>query len=201
MRAMQIWTLVALAILVLAASPSDASESLLGLEPGAVGLNDVVSKLGPTELVRTGDASTSETSVCYQTNAGEFVVFASFSEMGGPDLDLTAIRLSASAPPGRKCARHPAKEPLAFSNGLKLGSTEADIKKHAPGPANADGDFVACSKRFFEKGTPEYERWANSEGCFREGEEPYYSVCSGLSAKFEDGRAVWIQLNRIESVC
>jgi hypothetical protein len=121
--------------------------------------------------------------------------------MAGPNLELTAIRLSKYPPPGRKCAQHPAESALHLSNGLGLGSTETEVTAAAKGEVSLEGGHVACSKHLFEKGTPEYDRWANAKACFSEGEEPYYSVCTGLSAKFEDGRAVWVEVSRIESVC
>jgi len=201
MRRVHTWKAVAVATVLFAALPSSGSESVLGLKLGTVGLHDVISKLGPAKLARTGDASTSETSLCYHTKAGEFLVFASNNEMAGPNLELTAIRLSQSPPLESECAEYSAEKALRLSNGLGLGSTEAEVKAAAEGEPSPEGGYVACSKHLFMKGTPAYDRWANAKGCFAEGEEPYFSVCTGLSARFEDGRAVWIQISRIESVC
>ena len=201
MRGVHTWKGVAVAIVLFAAFPSSASESVLGLELGAVGLHDVISKLGPAKLVRTGDASTSETWLCYHSKAGEFLIFASNSEMAGPNLELTAIRLSKSPPSESECAEYSAEKPLRLSNGLGLGSTEPEIEAATAGKPSPKGGYIICSKHLFKKGTPEYDRWASAKGCFLEGEEPYFSVCTGLFAKFEKGHAVWVQISRIESVC
>ena len=177
-----------------------ANVSALGLKLGTHTLDDVVARLGNAERVYTGDASTAETSVCYQAGHGEVIVFASNDEMGGRNLELTDIRLHVVGQGDRDCLKLVRDSPISLSNGLRLGLTKAQVRSTI-GVCLAIGAHGRCVKVPFRKGTPGYKRWAGAKGCYRDGEAPYYSVCTTVAAKFEGDKAVWIQVTRIESVC
>ena len=102
-----------------------ASESMAhlatfaGFELGKHSLSEVQARFGPAQVRHVGDAGDSEYSICYRHSGGS-VRFAS-GELGGPDHQLLAFRLSKQAPP-QSCATWPSKVPftLGLSN-IRLG--------------------------------------------------------------------------------
>lgn len=184
-----------LSLLLLASVPVNASISILGIELGAHSLNDVQSRLGSGNMVKSGDAAMSETSICYKTLAGEFIQFASNSEMAVDSLGVTAIRLSDNPFPNRVCPLVKIKSKSIFSNGFKLGMAKDEFEKVK------SGDSFGCVEVPFAVNSAEYLRWRNAPGCFEKGQEPYYYVCSNSSATFHDNKVIWVEVTRIESVC
>lgn len=175
--------------------------SALGLVLGRHQLDDVVAALGPAKIVRTGDAGESEASVCYRTAKGEVLAFVSYTEMA-TGLELTAIRLGGAQALHGECS--PLKQPLPrLSNGLRLGMTRAQIEA-ALGVALQEApegfQYSICSPEPFEKGTDDYDRWANTK-CFPEGVVPHADICTSVTVRLRKGRAVLLEVSRIEAVC
>lgn len=177
--------------------------SALGLVLGRHTLENVVAVVGPARQVHTGDAGESESSVCYRTSSGEVLAFASNSEMAVPPLQLTAIRLGKVSQLQGACSPLTGP-PVRFSNGIGLGMTRRQIEA-ALGDALQQGPVYLeqhkCVAVPFKKGTEEYDRWANAPLCFEAGEAPHSNVCVSLAVQLENGRAVWLEASRVESVC
>jgi broad specificity phosphatase PhoE len=49
-------------------------------------------------------------------------------------------------------------------------------------------------------GTDDYDRWANTK-CFPEGVVPRLDICTSVTVRLRKGRAVWLEVSRIEAVC
>jgi hypothetical protein len=171
----------------------------LGFALGAQHIGNVKEALGPGELLHSGDAGTAETSICFQTDLGEVIVFASNDEMAGPDLELTGIRLHRAGPEDSDCRMLKLDSRIVLSNGLRLGLTRREVESAIGVPLDPDGTASSCTQVPFHKGTA--EPWINAKGCFRPGEEPYYNICNTVTAKFETDKALSIELTRIRSVC
>lgn len=73
------WSMALLfyALFIWSPSGSEAAVSVLGFELGKTKLGEIVVQLVANSPLKSRDASTSETSVCYKNKAGEFIIFAS----------------------------------------------------------------------------------------------------------------------------
>jgi len=191
----------------------EAALTVLGITAGSPQtLHDVTRRLGEAKSWHTGDASTSESKVCYTvpSAAGDVVVvFASSGEMGGPEGQVNFIRLYAPGMPFAakdRCQRLARTAgDLRLGNGLHLGATPDDVTGALwKRPVSKKGGlhFESCRTRHFRKSDPNYEHWKGKGDCgFKDPQRPEFNDCSSIEAKFERGAAVYFELSRIQSVC
>ena len=182
----------------------EAALTVLGITAGSSQtLHDVTRRLGPAKSWHTGDASTSESKVCYKiaTDAGEAViVFASGLEMAWPAGQVMSIRLYAPGIPfaaRSRCARlERASADLRIGNGLHLGATPdgvTDALWKRPVSKKGGLHFESCRTRYLKKSPPGHE--------YGKGKGTCESDCSSVEAQFERGAAVFFELSRVQSDC
>ncbi len=101
--------------------------TVAGFELGKHNLSDVQARFGPAQIRHVGDAGDSEYSICYRHPSGS-IRFAS-GELGGPDHQLLAFRLSKRAPP-QSCATWPSTIPLKFGfSNIRLGMSRSEYNR------------------------------------------------------------------------
>jgi hypothetical protein len=180
-----------------------------------VGRNDtlanVVARLGKAREWHTGDASESESKICYKIStdhAEVIVVFASNGEMSSPKGQVTSIRLygeGAAFPQRRHCARLAVpSEAIGIANGLKLGLTPDDVRTIL-GPEQISKrqslSYTHCAKKYWRKSDPFYRTWVGQSQCFEDPGRPYFNDCSFVEIRFLNGVANYVSFNRNQSVC
>ncbi len=188
---------------------------ILDISAGGVQtLQDVIIRFGETKIWHTGDAAESETKICYLVGTGtkdddeSVVVFASDREMASPDGQINKIRiidLTSAFPERENCASlHVAKDRLATPAGLRLGMTLGEVQS-LYGMARPTNDgrlgYSTCRKEYMRSTDPYFEHWAGKTQCFEDPSRPYADDCGTVEILFKDGRAVFIGLNRVQSVC
>jgi len=210
-----------LAILVLMLSSAAGAEQrkldlsameFLGIRSGgAQTLDDVARRLGKTHTWHTGDASESESKLCYRVSSeqGEtIIVFASSGEMAHPPGQVNSIRLIAPElkfPNRKNCS--PVKlsaSELKAKNGLRLGMSSAEVQGlfWQKNPAkNGSLHYTSCQKRYLHKADPHFKDWVGQAQCFEDPNRPYVSDCGYVQVEFKQGRAVFVGLNMNQSVC
>jgi len=172
----------------------EAALTVLGITAGSSQtLHDVTRRLGPAKSWHTGDASASESKVCYKvpSEAGDVVVvFASSGEMGGPKGQVNFIRLYAPGVPfaaKNRCERLArTTADLRLGIGLHLGATPDEVTAALwKRPMSRKGalHFESCRTHHSRKG------------------DMCESDCSFIEGKFERGAAVYFGLSRIQSDC
>lgn len=168
-------------------------------------------RLGKTEEWGSGDASTSETKICYRIKGGEndsIVVFASSAELASPPGQINHIRVyavaSMFAQRNRCNSIEASADDLKTSDGLRLGLSPTEIQAIL-GPKriakNQSLNYNGCSKRYLRKSDPYFDRWVGRTGCFENPSRPYISDCSFAEFQFRNGRTTYMSLNRNQSVC
>lgn len=174
-------------------------------------LNDVKKHLGESRIWQTGDASTSESKVCYRVEGemGEvIVVFASNSEMSSPKGQVTSIRVYGKEVPfaaKKRCAslRGFANE-LRTLDGLHLGTTRAEIAQvlwKRPVSKSSFIHYDSCRKQYMQKVDPSFERWVGKNECFENPQRPYVNDCTSAEFRLKRDAAVYFELSRGQSVC
>jgi len=178
---------------------------------GTQTLQDVITRFGKTKIWHTGDAAESETKICYRIRTKDeesVVVFASNGEMASPAGQINAIRIigpTADFSEPENCASLPiAINTLATSAGIRLGMTQEEVQS-LYGTAHSTNDdmlnYSVCRKKYMHTTDPYFGHWVGKEECFEDPSHPYADDCGTLEIMFKDGRAVFIGLNRIQSVC
>ncbi len=188
----------------------EATASILGVRAGsAETLSDVAKRLGSAEIWHTGDASESESKLCYRISSekGETVlVFSSNGEMSEPKGQVTGIQLYSTTTPfrdRRRCSPLKAGK-LTTPNGLGLGSSPEEVTGvlGKRGLSKRDAlHYTSCRKQYMRKGEPYFERWFGKEGCFENPRKPYTNECSYIEFQFKEGAAAYMNLSRNQSVC
>lgn len=174
-------------------------------------LNDVKKHLGESSVWHSGDASTSESKVCYRLDGetGEvIVVFASNSEMSSPKGQVTSIRVYGMEVPfaaKKRCVLLPGfANELRTLDGLHLGATRAEIARvlwKRPVSKNNFIRYVSCRKQFMQKSAPYFERWVGKKECFENPQQPYLNDCTTVEFQLKSEAAVYFELSRGQSVC
>ncbi len=205
-----VWLSVASSIS--SAALTDNSFVFLGIQVGRGDtLASVMRGLGKTEEWGSGDASTSETKICYRIKGGEndlIIVFASSAEMASPPGQINHIRVYAVASmfaQRKRCSLiDVSAHDLKTSDGLRLGLSPAEIQAIL-GPKrvakNQSLNYSGCSKRYLKTSDPYFDRWVGKSDCFENPGRPYFSDCSFAEFKFSNGRTTYMSLNRNQSVC
>jgi len=203
-----LWTFCSIA----GAAITDDSLTFLGVQAGRKDtLSSVTRRLGKTEEWHTGDASTSESKICYRIKTGEgdlVVVFASNSEMANPQGQINHIRVYASASTfsqRKRCASlSVGVSDLKTTSGLRVGVSPDEVQTTL-GPkriaSNQSLTYSACSKQYLRKADPYFDRWVGKSECFENPSRPYFNDCSFVEFKFNSGRATYMSLSRNQSVC
>ncbi len=174
-------------------------------------LIDVKKHLGESSVWHTGDASTSESKVCYRLEGetGEvIVVFASNSEMSSPKGQVTSIRVYGKEVPfaaKKRCAllQGYANE-FRTLDGLHLGATRAEIAQvlwKRPVSKNNSIRYDSCRKQYMQKSDPFFERWIGKNECFENPQRPYVNDCTTVEFQLKSDAAVYFKLSRSQSVC
>lgn len=196
---------------IIIAGKQDSNLELLGFRVGeAKILQDILTRLGSTRIWHTGDAAESESKICYRvaSKRGEIViVFASSEEMAAPKGQINSIRLFG---PEVEFGSRKNCTPLQISpsklrtpSGLHLGLSKAKVN-FLFGAKNSSGNSVEynkCQRRYFPMSHPEFKRWVGQAECFSDSAHPYFEDCWNVHVDFKNGHAVFISLNRNQSVC
>lgn len=178
---------------------------------GTKTLHDVMVRLGMTRSWHTGDASESESKICYRipSTRGEIMlVFASNGEMSTPKGQVNSIRIISPEivfSERRYCSLlHLSADKLSTPNGLHLGISVTETQaifgaKHPD--KNGSLRYDLCQKRYFLKSDPAFKTWIGKSQCFEDPSRPYVDDCGFLQIDFSHGHAVFIRLDMIQSVC
>ena len=191
---------------------AEKTVTFLGVTAGSrQTLNDVKKHLGQSGMWHTGDASASESKVCYRAegDTGEvIVVFASNSEMSSPKGQVTSIRVYGKEVPfaaKKRCVllRGFANE-LRTLDGLHLGATRAEIAQvfwKRPVSKNNAIHYDSCRKQYMQKSDPFFKRWVGKSECFENPQRPYVNDCTTAEFQLKSDAAVYFELSRGQSVC
>lgn len=182
---------------------------VFGVRLGIDGLSDVVKQLGPAEIRKVGDASTSRSVVCYVASlpAQDVVVsFSSDSELhGAPDFLVTNIEI-APADEGEKgrCGEIGDKRSGSPYSPSLIGRSRAavlldlDIAQEAADPTVR---LSRCEEVSLPRSSEKYGYWSERrDDCFK-GKAPYLDACSTLTLVFSGDRLDSITLSYVESIC
>lgn len=193
------------------AEKQDINLELLGFRVGETKiLQDILTRFGSTRIWHTGDAAESESKICYRvaSKMGEIViVFASSEEMAVPKGQINSIRLfgpEIEFGPRKNCMLlQISPNKLKTPSGLHLGMPKAEVN-FLFGVKRSDANSVEyskCQKRYFPKSHPGFKRWVGQTECFSDSVHPYFEDCWNVHVDFKNGHAVFISLNRNQSVC
>ncbi len=193
------------------------SLTIFGITPGASTFADVLQIFGKSSRWHTGDASTSESKMCYRLGSGSsevFVVFASNSEMAGaPNYIVTGIRLYSSDGSFQENERCKSAEwkkgKFLTSSGLQLGISLSEVNQILGKEHRREGDnfiWSNCEEVPILPSDPYYEFWSKKTGCFEDEKggwdgKPYYYSCSQVSVCFKDGKVIYLGLSSVDSIC
>lgn len=191
---------------------SEKTVTFLGVIAGSPQtLNDVKTHLGESRIWHTGDASTSESKVCYRVEGemGEvIVVFASNSEMSSPKGQVTSIRVYGKevlfAAKKRCASLRGFVNELRTPDGLHLGATRAEIAQvlwKRPVSKNNSIHYESCRKQFMQKSDQFFQRWFGKKECFENLQRPYANDCTTVEFQLKSDAAVYFELRRGQSVC
>lgn len=187
-----------------------ASMTVLGLVLGQADLGSVQKKLGEAKMWSDGDASTSESKVCYatQNSAPIVVVFASNTEMAGPpENTVTDIRIfPASGYQERSNCRsiHLSGKEVSTKSGLRLGINKGSTRKILGAAARVEGSawsYLWSVERLLPISDKNYGYWvARKQQCFG-GRAPFFTISSEIKVQFDGDLVGGLSLRRIESIC
>jgi len=175
----------------------------------AMTLTNVVKRFGPADIWHTGDASDSEYKVCYRvkTDSGEqVVVFGSSGEMASLKGQINAIRLLPGGSLSEAACPAIAKpvKVLASRNGLRIGIRDSEalrILGQQDVLPNGVLEYSLCKVKRMVSGTAEYKRWVGMSGCFEDPTKPYFNDCGAVQIRFNDGKAIEVNLAANQNVC
>lgn len=190
----------------------EAAVTFLGVTAGSTDtLKTVIGRLGVAKQWHTGDASASEWKICYKIGEGSdrvIIVFASNSEMSSPKGQVTDIRIygpRSSFAAQHRCSAIADPGELRTANGVGLDASSQQIFEALwKRPASKRGSlhYESCRKRYLERSSPYFSRWAGKSGCgFENPQRPYENDCSTIDIQLQNDSAVLIRLGRGQSIC
>jgi|GEM_PF-2078002 len=188
-----------------------AALTVLGIRVGgSETLDDVVARLGPAQIWRTGDAAESLSHVCYRVTGaspGVVIWFGSSNAMSDPKGQVNHIVLYGDplefGERERCAALDRPLSSMATPNGLKLGMTAGDARRIlGPGRPRQDSvEYSDSQRRYLGPADPRYAHWASQVQCFPDASRPYFDDFAHIRIRLKDGRAIRIGLSRNQSWC
>jgi hypothetical protein len=193
MRTLKYFVFIFILCLSVSAEAEDVGAkftSFAGFELGTVTLADVQRKLGPTQLVETGDAGEYTASVCYSVPGGAIMFFA--GELDGPKHNLGGFGFAKDTD-RKPCSKWPMtlSVPNLVIGGLHLGMSVSEFNRIVGVPVRIEGKK---SYAFFEgKRTmtkQEIQRMPEKvQGMVKTGQQQnYFDVVVSVVATFSAGR-------------
>ncbi|WP_242344708.1 hypothetical protein [Anaeromyxobacter terrae] len=197
--------MVLLAIALLAGSgnskpPAGWVPSLLDCSPQKCTFADIRTHLGDVPVSRSREG---EPQLCYAAERrgdGAAVVFQSVADY--VELGVTSIRLVAAPPPTATCkAIKGITAAIAFSNGLRLGLTRAEVRRLLGPPDSSSGRALKWSRNYEVPLPPQMrERILAIEGEEALRAFPNLSGVASIAVVFGfDARADDISVTRLET--
>jgi hypothetical protein len=188
-----------------------ASLTVLGVRTGgSETLSDVVSRLGPAEIWKTGDAAESTSQVCYRVSGAELspvILFGSNNEMSVPKGQVNHIVLYGDPREFRNRKRcgtlNRPIDDIGTPNGLKLGMTPSDARSILGAGQLRQGslEYSASQRRYLEPTDPRYAHWATQTQCFPDSSRPYFDDFAHIMIKFKAGRAIRVSFSSNQGWC
>jgi hypothetical protein len=187
---------------------------------GSQTLQDAVRTFGPAPFERSPEAAseagaasapTPSSALCYDIAEprGRFSLrFYSDGEKAEPAGQITALTVTQLTPEDagwQNCRRQARRTSgVVDRRGLTLGMPQAAIHRLL-GPPRASGegadDFSACTRRYFERRSSAYSKWAGKAACFENAAKPYANDCTAVHVEYRDGTASLISVGVNSSVC
>jgi hypothetical protein len=199
-------TIVGLALLISLAAEAEGDGSefkrFADFSLGDGTLADVQAKLGPSQLVQSGDAGEYVASVCYRSRAG-YVAFLA-GELDGPDHSLGGYWLSVAAnrPPCAAWPDHVVFPRLALDR-LHVGMTLAAFRREVGVPVEWHGSWVHANFESRRKlSATEISRLPpDVQQLIARGEsQDFYDVVTSVSARFRSGRLIDLRVWKSETM-
>ena len=176
--------------------------SFAGFELGTVTLAGVQRKLGPTQLVETGDAGEYTASVCYTVSGGVVMFFA--GELDGPEHNLGGFGFAKETDrkPCSEWPMTPAVPNLAIE-GLRLGLSVSEFTRIVGVPVRIEGKKAYA---FFEGKRTMTEREIQRlpeevQGMVKTGQQQnYFDVVVSVVATFSADRLQELRIWKTETL-
>ena len=215
-----------MAVIVGVIVASGAAQSLTPAEPGSLDtasltvagvriggsetLTDVVSRLGPAVIWRTGDAAESTAQVCYRVSAAAVrtvIWFGSNNEMSEPKGQVNHIIVYGDPREFHEHDRCGSLErPVAAigtPNGLRLGISATHALRILGAGRLRQGslEYSASQRRYLQPTDPRYARWVTQKQCFPDSSVPYFDDFAHILITFKADRAIRLSFSSNQSWC